>query len=193
MHWRGWCDFGDNWGIVCWSLRGSLRYSCRLELSLDWLTTAIQSTREVHRSVFIVGIKTGIRGLITIETHWYNGHLPHIHEHRSFDSENLQEMTTPCSVHSVSGEFTPHQLTLSRRIVPEEHHLCSALQAQTSPWIQAYRDAPFPARQTPPAREHQIAVRVSVAPGRWEQTLRALVIQHYSSEFVQALWRDSSL
>ena len=55
------------------------------------------------------------------------------------------------------GEFTPHQLSLSRlrKIVPEEHHLYSALQAQTSPGIQTYRDAPFSARQTP--REHQIA------------------------------------
>ena len=55
------------------------------------------------------------------------------------------------------GEFTPHQLSLSRlrKIVPEEHHLYSAVQAQTSPGIQTYRDAPLPARQTP--REHQIA------------------------------------
>ena len=42
----------------------------RLYLTLDWLTTAIQSTREVHRT---------------------------------FDSANLQESTTPCSIHSVSG------------------------------------------------------------------------------------------
>ena len=49
-------------------------------------------------------------------------------------------------------------LSRQRKIVPEEHHLLklySALQAQTSPGIQTYRDAPFPARQTP--REHQIA------------------------------------
>ena len=61
------------------------------------------------------------------------------------------------------GEFTPHQLGLSRprKIVPEEHHLYSTLQAQTSPDIQTYRDAPFLARQTP--REHQIAAWVSVA------------------------------
>ena len=39
---RGWCDFDDKRGIVCCSLRGSLRYSCRLEFSLDRLTTAIQ-------------------------------------------------------------------------------------------------------------------------------------------------------
>ena len=29
--------------------------------------------------------------------------------------------------------------------MPEEHHLYSAVQAQTSPGIQTYRDAPFPA------------------------------------------------
>ena len=58
------------------------------------------------------------------------------------------------------GEFTPHQLSLSRlrKIVPEEHHLYSALQAQTSPGIQTYRDAPFSARQTP--REHCVSSRV---------------------------------
>ena len=76
------------------------------------------------------------------------------------------------------GEFTPHQLSLSRlrKIVPEEHHLYSALQAQTSPGIQTYRDAPFPARQTP--REHQIAAWVSVAPGRWDRRRGPSVIRN---------------
>ena len=61
------------------------------------------------------------------------------------------------------GECTPHQCSLSRlrEIVPEENHLYHALQAQTSPEIQTYRDAPFPARQTP--REHQnTGVRIQV-------------------------------
>ena len=59
------------------------------------------------------------------------------------------------------GEFTPHQLSLSRlrKMVPEEYHLYSAVQAQTSPGIQTYRDTPFPERQTP--RENQIAAWVS--------------------------------
>ena len=73
------------------------------------------------------------------------------------------------------GEFTPHQLNLSRlrKIMSEEHHLYSArLQAQASPGIRTYRDAPFPARQTP--REHQIAARVSVAHGGAEQALRTV-------------------
>ena len=58
--------------------------------------------------------------------------------HRTFDSANLQESTTPCSIHQCFGEFTPHQLSLSRlrKIVSEKHHLYSALQAQTSPGIQ---------------------------------------------------------
>ena len=70
------------------------------------------------------------------------------------------------------GEFTPHQLSLSRlrKIVPEEHHLCSAVQSQTSPGIQTYRDAPFPTRQTP--REHQIAAWTSVTLRGAEQALR---------------------
>ena len=103
----------------------SSRYSAD-DLTLDWLTTAIQRTREVHRT---------------------------------FDSANLQESTTPCSIHSVSE--TPHQLSLSRlrKIVPEEHHLYSAVQSQTSPGIQTYRDTRFPARQIP--REHQIAAWIS--------------------------------
>ena len=78
------------------------------------------------------------------------------------------------------GEFTPHQLSLSRlrKIVPEEHHLYihSALKAQASPGIQTYRDAPFPARQTP--REHQIAAWVSVAPGRWDRRRGPSVIRN---------------
>ena len=56
--------------------------------------------------------------------------------------------------------------------MPEEHHLYNALQAQTSPGIQTYRDAPFPARQTP--REHYIAACVSVAHGGAEQALRTV-------------------
>ena len=77
--------------------------------------------------------------------------------HRTVHSANLQESTTPCSIHSVLGLFTPHQLSLSRlrKIMPEEHHVYSGLKAQTSPGIQTYSEAPFPARQTP--RELQIA------------------------------------
>ena len=48
------------------------------------------------------------------------------------------------------GDFTPHQLSLSRlrKIVPERHHLYTALQAKPSPGIQIYRDVLFPAGQT---------------------------------------------
>ena len=56
--------------------------------------------------------------------------------------------------------------------MPEEHHLYSALQAKPSPGIQTFRDALFPARQTP--RE---APGSSVSQSRsWscaKQTLRA--------------------
>ena len=37
--------------MVCCSLHASSRFSCWLRFSLDWLTTAIQSTREVNRIV----------------------------------------------------------------------------------------------------------------------------------------------
>ena len=49
------------------------------------------------------------------------------------------------------GEFTPHQLSLSRqrKIEPEKHHLYTALQAKSSPGTQTRRDASFPAGQTP--------------------------------------------
>ena len=42
--------------------------------------------------------------------------------------------------------------------MPEEHHLYSALQAQTSPGIQTYRDAPLPARHRPGATLTHAAV-----------------------------------
>ena len=59
--------------------------------------------------------------------------------------------------YTVFREIPPQQLSLSRlrKIVPEEHHLYSALHAQTSPGIQPYSDTPFPARQKPP--EHHFS------------------------------------
>ena len=60
--------------------------------------------------------------------------------------------------------------------MPEKHHLYTALQAKPSPGIQTYRDALFPARQTP--RE---ALGSSVSQSRsWsgaKQTLRASIAE----------------
>ena len=71
--------------------------------------------------------------------------------------------------------------------MPEKHHLYTALQAKPSPGIQTYRDALFPARQTP--RE---APGSSVSQSRsWscaKQTLRAS-IEVMRKDHVQAACR----
>ena len=45
MRRKGYCDFGDSWGIVYWEVGAFL---AALEFTLDRLTTAIQCTHEVN-------------------------------------------------------------------------------------------------------------------------------------------------
>ena len=58
--------------------------------------------------------------------------------HKKFIEISTQQT---CKKAPLSAQYTPHQLSLSRlrKIVPEEHHSCNALQLQTSPGMRTYR------------------------------------------------------
>ena len=60
--------------------------------------------------------------------------------HSTLHLEQLQEITTPGSLDSISGNFpltTQLRLSSRERIVPEEHYFCSGLQAKLSSGIPA--------------------------------------------------------